>query len=88
VSADRLTKGQIRRLALALRDLTALLGKADAKLGAGVYAELMVNVVHDHERRVVSVTAGPSLCTEGVGEAYDPASRPALLRGEVLVRVA
>jgi site-specific DNA recombinase len=69
VPAEQMTKSQIREMGLALRDLTAPLAKADPKLRAEVYAELGVNVVYDHERRVVSVTAGPSPCTTGcVGE--------------------
>jgi hypothetical protein len=64
-----MTKAQIRALVLGLRDITAVLADADPKLKAEVYAELGVNTTYDPERRLVSVTAGPSPCTtERVGE--------------------
>lgn len=68
--SDQLTKDQIRALVLSLKDIVAVLATADPKLKAEVYAELGVSVTYDHERRLVSVAAGPpSPCTtERVGE--------------------
>jgi hypothetical protein len=37
---DTLTKAQIRKLVLSLRDITAVLAEADPKFKAEVYAEL------------------------------------------------
>jgi hypothetical protein len=89
VPSERLTKDEIRKLVLGLHDIASVLADADPKLKAEVYAELGVAVTYDHKRRLVSVTAGPKPCTtERVGEAYDPASTPAFLRGEVLLRAA
>ena len=79
IPAEKLTREQIRALVLALKDITAVLATADPKLKAEVYAELGVNVHYDHERRMVSVTAGPNPCTtERVGEAYSTISTPGL----------
>jgi site-specific DNA recombinase len=68
--SDQLTKEQIRALVLGLRDIVEVLATADPKLKAEVYAELGVSVAYDHERRVVSVAAGPPgpCATERVGE--------------------
>jgi len=79
VPADKLTKTQICKLVLALKDITAALADADPKLKAEVYAELGVRVTYDAERRLVSVAAGPNPCTtarvgEGVGEPTAPIS--------------
>ncbi len=69
VPADKLTKAQIRKLVLALKDITAALANADPKLKAELYAELGVRVPYDAERRLVSVAAGPNACTTArVGE--------------------
>jgi hypothetical protein len=71
VPSERLTKVQIRKLVLGLRDITSVLADADPKLKAEVYAELGVSITYDTERRLVSVTAGLAPCTtERVGEAY------------------
>jgi len=61
VPGDHLTKDQIRRLVLELRDIASVLATADPKDKAEVYAELGVRVTYDHHRRVIGVTAGP--CT-------------------------
>jgi site-specific DNA recombinase len=61
VPGGRLTKEQIRRLVLELRDIAAVLATADPKDKTEVYAELGVRVTYDHHRRVIGVTAGP--CT-------------------------
>ena len=58
---DKLSKEQIRRLVLELRDIAAVLATADPKDKAEVYAELGVRVTYDHHRQVISVSAGP--CT-------------------------
>ena len=69
VPVDKLTKAQIRKLVLALRDIVATLADADPVLKAEVYAELGVRVSYDAERRLVSVAAGPNPCTTArVGE--------------------
>jgi site-specific DNA recombinase len=69
VPGDKLTRAQIRKLVLALSDIVATLADADPVLKAEVYAELGVKVTYDHNRRFVSVAAGPNPCTTGcVGE--------------------
>ena len=71
VPSERLTKDQIRKLVLGLRDITSVLADADPKLKAEVYAELGVSITYDTERRLVSVTAGLAPCTtERVGEGF------------------
>ena len=82
VPSERLTKDQIRKLVLGLRDITSVLADADPKLKAEVYAELGVQVTYDQHRRLVSVTAGPKPCTtERVGEGFATISTPATWRG-------
>ena len=67
VSANgKLTKEQIRRLVLQLKDIAAVLASADPKDKAEVYAELGVRVSYDPHRHVIGVTAGPCT-TERVG---------------------
>lgn len=66
VPAGKLTKEQIRRLVLELRDIASVLATADPNLKVEVYAELGVRVTYDHHRRVIGVTAGPCT-TERVG---------------------
>jgi hypothetical protein len=61
IPEEPMTKEQIRRLVLALKDIAATLRKADPKLKAEVYEELGVRVTYDPHRRLVSVSAGP--CT-------------------------
>jgi site-specific DNA recombinase len=61
VPGDELTKEQIRKLVLSIKDIASVLRKADPKLKAEVYAELGVRVTYDPHRRVISVGAGP--CT-------------------------
>ena len=64
--SDKLTKGQIRKLVLKLKDVAGVLATADPKDKAEVYRELGVQVYYDPHQRIVSVAAGP--CTPcGVG---------------------
>ena len=49
VSADKLTKTQVRALVLSLRDMVATLRNADPKLKDEVYAELGVEVTYEPE---------------------------------------
>ena len=62
----KLTKEQIRRLVLQLKDIASVLATADPRLKAEVYAELGVRVSYDPHRRVIGVSAGPCT-TERVG---------------------
>jgi len=64
--SGKLSKEEIRRLVLGLRDIAKVLATADPKLKAEVYAELGVRVGYDPHRRVISVSAGPCT-TERVG---------------------
>jgi len=64
---EKLTKAQIARLVLQLRDIASVLSTADPKLKAEVYAELGVNITYDQDNRLVIVEAGPCT-TERVGE--------------------
>jgi len=90
VPGEQMTKEQVRALVLALHDIASVLATADPKLKAEVYAELGVSVSYDHTRRVVHVETRPAnACAKGrVGEAFDPASTPPLLRGEVRLKAA
>jgi hypothetical protein len=79
---EQLTKDQIRRLVLQLRDIASVLATADPKDKAEVYAELGVRVSYDHHRRVVNVTAGP--CTTArVGGGTQTISPPPVWACEV-----
>jgi len=82
--SDQPTKEQIRALVLSLRDIVQVLATADPKLKAEVYAELGVSVTYDHERRLVSVEAGPPgpCTTERVGEGFTTISTRAAWRTE------
>jgi hypothetical protein len=81
VPSERLTKEQIRKLVLGLRDIASVLAEADPKLKAEVYVELGVAVTYDQQRRLVSVTAGPKSCTtERVGEGFATITTPAAWR--------
>jgi rRNA-processing protein FCF1 len=64
---EKLTKAQIKRLVLQLKDIVAVLATADPKLKAEVYKELGVSIIYDPDARLVSVHAGPC-ATERVGE--------------------
>lgn len=67
ISPDgKLTKEQIRRLVLQLRDIASVLATADPKLKQEVYAERGVQVRYDPHGRVIRVSAGPCT-TERVG---------------------
>ena len=66
IPGDRLTKEQIRRMVLQLRDIASVLATADPKLKQEVYRELGVQVHYDPHRHIVSVSAGPCT-TERVG---------------------
>ncbi len=82
VPGDKLTKEQIGRLVLQLRDIASVLATADPKDKAEVYAELGVRVTYDHHRRVISVTAGP--CTTArVGGGTQTISPPPVWATEV-----
>lgn len=58
---ESLSKEQIRRLVLQLRDIASVLATADPRDKAEIYKELGVQVAYDPGQRLVSVTAGP--CT-------------------------
>jgi site-specific DNA recombinase len=75
VPADKLTKSQIRALVMGLRDIAAVLGTADPKLKAEVYAELGVEVKYDLERRMVLASAGPARGQQSVSENRPASSR-------------
>ena len=70
VPGGKLTKEQIRRLVLELRDIASVLATADPKDKNEVYAELGVRVTYDHHRRVVGVTAGPCATASVGGGTY------------------
>ncbi len=63
VPGDKLTKEEVRKLVLQLKDIASVLALADPKLKAEVYAELGVRVSYDPHRRVIGVSVGP--CTTG-----------------------
>lgn len=66
VPGEKMTKDQIRRLVLSLRDIASTLATADPKDKAEIYAELGVQVTYDPAQHLVSVTAGPC-STDRVG---------------------
>jgi len=61
VPQDQLTKEQIPKLVLGVKEIAAQLLDADPRLKAEVYADLGVRCTYDPHRRVISVSAGP--CT-------------------------
>ncbi len=81
-----MTKEQIRRLVVELRDIVTVLATADPKDKAEVYAELGVRVAYDHHRRVIGVTAGPS--TTARVEGVRPPTPPPALTGELDLQAA
>jgi site-specific DNA recombinase len=64
---DELTVDQVRVLVGGIRDAVALLGRADPKIKAQVYAELGIAVTYDPHRKVAKVRARPACSTERVG---------------------
>lgn len=52
---------------LQLGDVVDVLSHADPKSKAEIYAELGLNITHDHEKRVVVASAQPC-ATDRVGE--------------------
>jgi len=76
VPGGKLTKEEIRRMVLGLRDIAAVLATADPKDKVEVYADLGVRVTYDHHRRVIGVTAG-TCTTARVGEGTLTLSTPA-----------
>ncbi len=63
---EPLTVAQVRALLAGIQDAVALLGRADPKIKAQVYAELGVSLTFDPHRKVVKVKARPC-STERVG---------------------
>jgi hypothetical protein len=59
VPEEQMTKEQIRKLVLGLKDIAAQLRDADPRLKAEVYSELGVRVTYDPHRRVIGIGAGP-----------------------------
>ena len=85
VSGGQMTKAQIKKMILALRDIAAALSTADPKLKAKVYAELGVRTTYDHGKRPVIAEADP--CTpECVGEGTSPLRRCPSMPGELVLR--
>ena len=77
VPGDKLTKEEVRKLVLQLKDIASVLALADPKLKAEVYAELGVRVSYDPHRRVIGVSVGP--CTTGRVGGGTRASAPLVL---------
>ena len=55
--SDKLTRADVRKLVLQLRDIASVLSTADPKLKAEVYAVLGVNITYDHAKRLVVAEA-------------------------------
>jgi site-specific DNA recombinase len=68
---EELTLDQVRQLVAGIQDAGALLGRADPKIKAQVYAELGISVTYDPHRRVAKVKARPC-STERVGGPTSP----------------
>ena len=68
--AGQLTREQVRKLVLSLKDIVSVLATADPKLKAEVYEELGISVVYDPTRRVARIESRPenpwaSVCVGG-----------------------